>query len=128
MEGDIDTGERDRSKTTLEDNIALSLLFLKHTVIVAVHDVLQHLLDLRDTKFLSQLMGYCQFNSSQLSSDTYLGDVNCPHLEVIEDSRESLQCDKLARTDILLALVSISVAACQHEKLSTDFNIEAYDL
>ena len=59
MEGDIDTSERDRSETTLEDNIALGLLFLKRAVIAAVHDVLQHLLDLRDTKLLSQRMGYC---------------------------------------------------------------------
>jgi len=36
-----------------------------------------------DTKFLSQLtlMGYCQFDSSQLSSGTYLGDVNLLHLQ-----------------------------------------------
>ena len=73
-------------------------------------------------------MGYCQFNSSQSSRDTYLGDVNRLHLKVIEDIRESRQCDKLARTDILLALASISVAAGQHEKLSTDFDIEVYDL
>ncbi len=57
MEGDIDTEERDRSETTLKDNIALNLLFLKYAVIAVVHDVLQHLLDLRDTKFLSQLTG-----------------------------------------------------------------------
>ena len=63
-----------------------------------------------------------------MSSDTYLGDVNLLHLEVIEDIRESLQRDKLARTDILLALASISVTACQHEKSSTDFDIEVYDL
>ena len=59
MEGDIDTSERDCSETTLKDNIALGLLFLKHTVIAGVHNVLQHLLDLRDTKLLSQLTGYC---------------------------------------------------------------------
>jgi hypothetical protein len=128
MEGDVDTRERNRSETTLEDNITVSLLFLKCAVIAAVHDVLQHLLDLRDAKFLSQLTGYCQFHSSQLPSDTYLGDVNLLHLKVIEDIRESLQCDKLARTDILLALTSISVTACQHEKWSTDFDVEVYDL
>jgi hypothetical protein len=55
VEGDIDARERDRSETTLEDNIALSLLFLKRTVVAAVHDVLQHIFNLRDTKFLSQL-------------------------------------------------------------------------
>ena len=47
MEGDIDTSKRDHSKTTLEDKIALSLLFLKRMVIAAVHNVLQYLLDLR---------------------------------------------------------------------------------
>ena len=40
MEGDIDTSERDHSETTLEDNIALGLLFLKCVVIAGVHDVL----------------------------------------------------------------------------------------
>ena len=112
----------------LEDNLALSLLFLKYTVIAAVPEVLQHLLDLRNTKFLSKLTGYCQFNSNQLSSGTYLGDVNLLHLEVIKDIHEGLQCNKLALTDILSALASISVTACQHEKLSTDFDIEVYDL
>jgi len=33
MEGDIDTSKRDCSETTLEDNIALSLLFLEHAVL-----------------------------------------------------------------------------------------------
>jgi hypothetical protein len=46
-EGDIDTSERDRSETMLEDNIALGPLFLKRAVIAAVLDVLQHILDLR---------------------------------------------------------------------------------
>ena len=76
MEENIDTGETVRSETTLEDNIALSLLFLKYAVVAVVHDVLQHLLDLRDTEFLIQLTGYCQFYSSQLSSCTYLGGVS----------------------------------------------------
>jgi len=57
MEGDIDTSERDRSETTLKDNIALGLLFLERAVIAAVNDVLQHLLDLRNTKLLCH--GYC---------------------------------------------------------------------
>ena len=40
MEGDIKTGERDRSETMFEDNTALSLLFLEHVVVAAIHDVL----------------------------------------------------------------------------------------
>jgi hypothetical protein len=63
-----------------------------------------------------------------LPSDTYLDGVNCLHLEVIESIRESPQCNKLARTDILLALASISVTVCQHEKLLMDFDIEVNDL
>jgi hypothetical protein len=55
VEGDIKTSKRDRSETTLEDNIAVSLLFFNRSVIAAIHDVLQHLLDLCETKFLDQL-------------------------------------------------------------------------
>jgi hypothetical protein len=88
VEGDIDARERNSGETTLEDNIALSLLFLKCAVIAAVHDILQHLLDLSEAKFLSQLVENRKYNnSSQLSNDAYLGYVNLLHLEVIKNVR-----------------------------------------
>jgi hypothetical protein len=34
---------RDRSETTLEDSIAVSLLFFNRAIIAVIHDVLQHL-------------------------------------------------------------------------------------
>jgi len=45
VEGDIKASKRDRSETTLEDNMALSLLFFNRATIATIHDVLQHLLD-----------------------------------------------------------------------------------
>jgi hypothetical protein len=128
VEGDIDAGERNRSKATLKDNIALSLLFLKCAIVAAIHDVLQHLFNLRETKFLGQLRVDHQYNNSKLFSDTYLANVNFLYLEVIEDIRESLQCDKLPCADILLTLTSISVTACQNRKSLTDLDIEVDDL
>jgi hypothetical protein len=44
-----------------------------------------------------------------LSRDAYLNDVSLLHLEVAEDIGESLQCNRLARTDVLSALESTSV-------------------
>jgi hypothetical protein len=55
VEGYIKARKRNRSETTLEDNIALSLLFFNRAIITAIHDVLQHLLDLCQTKFPGQL-------------------------------------------------------------------------
>lgn len=89
MEGDIKSSKRDRSKTTLEDNIALSLLFFNRAIIAAIHDVLQHLLDLFDAKFLGQLGLTISTNIVQQSSITHLGNVNLLHLEIIENIRES---------------------------------------
>jgi hypothetical protein len=64
MEWGIDTRQRDRSEATHEVDIACNPWLLKYVVIAAVHDVLQHLLDLHDTRYLSQLTGYYQFNNS----------------------------------------------------------------
>ena len=55
MEGDIDTAERNSSETTLEDDVTLSLLLLEGTIVAVIHDVLEHLLDLCESEFLSQL-------------------------------------------------------------------------
>lgn len=63
MKGDIDAGKRDRSKTTLKDDIAFGLLFFKCAVEAAVNDILQHLLNLRETKFLGQLKINHKYNS-----------------------------------------------------------------
>jgi hypothetical protein len=52
VEGNIDARERNSGETTLKDNIAVGLLFLKCAVKAAVHDVFQHLLDLSETIFL----------------------------------------------------------------------------
>jgi hypothetical protein len=89
MEGDIKARKRDRSVTTLKDNIALSLLFFNRAIIAVIHDVLQHLLDLCETKFLGQLGLTISTNISQQSSNTYLGNVNLLHLEIIKNIRES---------------------------------------
>ena len=85
MEGDINAREGDSGKATFKDDIALSLLFLKCAVIAAVHDILQHLLDLSETKFLGQLAENRQYDSSQPFSDAYLGYVNLLHLKVIKN-------------------------------------------
>jgi hypothetical protein len=50
------------------------------------------------------------------------------HFEINEDIHERLKCDKLPCAVILLALTSILVIVCQHEKSMTDFDIELYDL
>ena len=55
MEGDIDTAKRNGGETTFEDDVALGLLLLKGTIVAAVHDVLEHLFNLCETEFLSQL-------------------------------------------------------------------------
>lgn len=55
MEGDIDTAERNSSETTLEDDVTLSLLLLEGTIVAVIHDVLEHLLNLCESEFLSQL-------------------------------------------------------------------------
>ena len=89
MEGDIKASKRNRSETTLEDNIALSLLFFNRAIIAAIHDILQHLLDLCETKFLGQLGLIINTDTGQQSSNTYFGNVNLLHLEIIEDIRES---------------------------------------
>jgi hypothetical protein len=89
VEGDIKASKRDRSETTLEDNIALSLLFFNRAIIAAIHDVLQHFLDLCEAKFLGQLGLIINTNISQQSSKTYPGNVNLLHLEIIENIRES---------------------------------------
>jgi hypothetical protein len=89
VEGNIKASKRDRSETTLEDNIALSLLFFNRAIIAAIHDVLQHLLDLCETKFLRQLGLIISTNINQQSSNTYLGNVNLLHLKIIENIRES---------------------------------------
>jgi len=46
----IDTREGKHCKATLKDNMALSLLSLKYAIVAALHDVLQHLFNLRETK------------------------------------------------------------------------------
>ena len=89
MEGNIKSRKRDCSETPLEDNIALGLLFFNCAIIAAIHDVLQHLLDLRETKFLGQLGLIINANISQQSNNTYLHDVNLLHLKIIENIRES---------------------------------------
>jgi len=89
VEGYIKASKRNRSETTLEDNIALSLLFFNRAIIAAIHDVLQHLLDLCETKFLGQLGLIISTNIGQQSSNTHLGNVNLLHLEIIENIRES---------------------------------------
>jgi hypothetical protein len=89
VEGDIKASKRDRSETTLEDNIALSLLFFNRAIIAAIHDVLQHLLDLFETNFLGQLGLIISTNIGQQSSITYLGNVNLLYFEIIENIRES---------------------------------------
>jgi hypothetical protein len=89
VEGNIKASKRDRSETTLEDNIALSLLFFNRAITAVIHDVLQHLLDLCETKFLGQLGLTISTNISQQSSNTYLGNVNLLHLKIIENIRES---------------------------------------
>lgn len=55
MEGDIDTAERNSSETTLEDDVTLSLLLLEGTIVAVIHDVLEHLFNLCESEFLSQL-------------------------------------------------------------------------
>ena len=55
VEGNIKASKRDHSETTLKDNIAISLLLLKHAVIAAIHNIFEHFLNLRETKFLGQL-------------------------------------------------------------------------
>jgi len=65
VEGDIKASKRDRSKTTLKDNIALSFLFFNRTIIAAIHDVVQHLLNLCKTKFLGELGLIVNTNNSQ---------------------------------------------------------------
>jgi hypothetical protein len=89
VEGDIKASKRDRSETTLEDNVAFSLLFFNRAIIAAIHDDLQHLLDLCETKFLGQLGLIINTNISQQSSNTYLRNVNLLHLEIIENIGES---------------------------------------
>ena len=89
MEGDIKASKRNRSETTFENNIALSLLFFNRAIIAAIHDILQHLLDLCETKFLGQLGLIINTDTGQQSRNTYFGNVNLLHLEIIEDIRES---------------------------------------
>jgi hypothetical protein len=68
VEGDIKASKRDRRETTLKDNIALSLLFFNSAIIAAIHDVLQHLLDLYETKFLGQLGLIISTNISHINN------------------------------------------------------------
>jgi hypothetical protein len=89
VERDIKASKRDRSKSTLEGNVALSLLFFNRAIIATIHNVLQHLLDLCETEFLGQLGLIVNTNISQQSSNTYLGNVNFLHLKIIENIRES---------------------------------------
>jgi hypothetical protein len=89
VEGDIKASQRDRSETTLEDNIAISFLFFDRAIIAAIHDVLEHVLDLFKTKFLGQLRLIISTNIGQQSSVTYLGNVNLLYLEIIKNIRES---------------------------------------
>ena len=55
MEGNIKASKRDRSETTLKDDVAFCLLFFNRTIIAAIYDVPQHLLNFCETKFLGQL-------------------------------------------------------------------------
>ena len=89
MEVDIKASKRNCSETALEGNIVLGLLSFNHTIVAAIHNILQHLLDLCETKFLGQLGLIINTNTRQQSSNTYLGNANLPHLEIIEDIRES---------------------------------------
>jgi hypothetical protein len=89
VEGDIKTSKRDRSETTLEDNIAISILFFNRAIIAAIHDVIQHLLDLCETEFLGQLGLIISTNIGQQSSITYFKNVNLLYLEIIENIRKS---------------------------------------
>ena len=62
MERNINACERDGGETAFKHNITFGLLLFEGMVVAAVDDVLQHILDFSEAKFLGQLDSDCERN------------------------------------------------------------------
>ena len=105
MERHIDTREGNSRDATLQSYIAtLSSLLLLRSLEAVVDDILQHAPNLLDAEgfqelLRTQLISVAQYNIRKNLS--CLLEVNIFLLQVIENIRDSLQRQKVARRDVL---------------------------
>ncbi|GFZ49402.1 hypothetical protein JCM24511_07522 [Saitozyma sp. JCM 24511] len=85
VEGNVDTGERDRGETTLEDDLTVLLLLLNSHVPTAVDDLGKLLLELLDAHHGGKLL-----------------EIELLHLEHVEDVGERGERAEFTGTDVLL--------------------------
>ena len=105
MERHIDARERNRRDATLQSDIAtLRSLLLLCSLKAVIDNILQHILNLLDAEgfqelLRTQLISVAQYNIRKNLS--CLLEVNVFLLQVIENIRDSLQRQKVARRDVL---------------------------
>jgi hypothetical protein len=62
VERNVNACERDGGETAFKYNITFGLLLFKGMVVAVVDNVLQHILNFSETKFLGQLDSDCERN------------------------------------------------------------------
>ena len=104
MEWNVDAGQGNGGKATLEFDVALGALKLLSALEARVNNLAQHLLDLVHGEPLSQLKGVDQLDVISIGGRPYLLDVDLLHLEIVEDVCHGLQSDQFTSANILLTL------------------------
>jgi hypothetical protein len=104
MEGYINAGERNGSKTAFEFDIAFVSLLLLGSLVGADHDLSKHLLDFLDCVRFGKLEEVKPIFSAVNYDSFYLRDVNFLYFQKIQYIGYCLKRHKFSCADILLTL------------------------
>ena len=118
MEGYVNAGERNGSKTAFEFNIAFVSLLLLGPLVGADHDLSEHLLDFLDCMRFCKLKKVELIFSAVNYESFYLRDVNFLDLQKIQYIGYCLKRHKFSSADILLTLKTGHESRTQPNKIS----------